>query len=34
VGGSVDALKPLAAHVGVDLRRAQVGVAEEFLHSS
>jgi hypothetical protein len=34
MGRSMDALEPLAADVGVDLRRAQVGMAEEFLHSS
>ena len=32
VGGASDAGRPLVKDMGVDLRRADVSVAEEFLH--
>ena len=34
MGRLVDSPQTLAGHVGVDLRRRQVGVAEQLLHRS
>src|SRR3954469_1684730 len=34
VGGFVHAKEPLLAHVSVDLRRLQAGMAQEFLHDT